>query len=178
MDHDAEPLDKIVPLVNALEAEGFQPVLVGGMALVILGSQRITRDFDFLVSARDMPPNLLEAIYRQGYELVTKFKPAGVVYRTIDNPNVAAARLKMDKPPSLFFFNWETRIKIDLLLDFPFFAGDVAGRAARIVAKSGFIRVASPEDLLRMKEIAYADRKSAADAQDLEFLRRLMKKGS
>jgi hypothetical protein len=31
------------------------------------------------------------------------------------------------------------------------------------------------EDPLRLKEIAYADRKSAADAQDLEFLRNLLK---
>jgi hypothetical protein len=34
----------------------------------------------------------------------------------------------------------------------------------------------APEDLLRLKEIAYADRKSAADAQDLEFLRRMLKR--
>lgn len=175
MANDVNPLEQIAPLANALEAGGFQPVLVGGMALVVLGSQRITRDFDFLVSSRDVPPELIATIYRQGYELVTKFKPRGMVYRTIDNPNVAAARLKMDKPPSIFFFNWKSRLKVDLLLDFPLPARDVAGRAARIITKSGFVRVASPEDLLRLKEIAYADRKSATDAQDLEFLKNLGK---
>ncbi len=174
MASDLDHLEKIAPLVNALEAGGFQPVLVGGMALVILGSQRITRDFDFLVSAQTVSSDLMEAIYREGYELVTKFEPAGVVKRTIDNPAVAAARLKMDKPPSVFFFNWTTRLKIDLLLDFPLPAQDLAGRAAKLSTASGFVRVASPEDLLRLKEIAFADRKSASDAQDLEFLRRLL----
>ena len=36
-------------LLNALAPQGFQPTLVGGMALVTLGSPRVTKDFDFLV---------------------------------------------------------------------------------------------------------------------------------
>ena len=45
--------------------------------------------------------------------------------------------------------------------------------ALRII--SNFLQAASPKDLFRMKELAYADRRSAADAQDLEFLNRLVK---
>ena len=175
MASEIHPLDRIVPLANALEAKGFQPILIGGMALVVLGSRRITADFDFLVSAQAVPPDLVEAFYREGFELVTKFDPEGGVKRTIDNPRVAAARMNMDKPPSAFFYDWKTGLKIDLLFDFPLPACELADRSARIDTASGFVRVASPEDLLRLKEIAYADRKSAADAQDLEFLRRLLK---
>jgi len=47
---DADPLEEIFPLPSALEEKGLQPVLVGGMALFVLGSQRITKGFDFLVS--------------------------------------------------------------------------------------------------------------------------------
>jgi hypothetical protein len=175
---EAGPLDQILPVVNALEAEGLQPVLVGGMALVTLGSQRITRDFDFLVSTRDLPANLVGLIYRHGYRLVTKLNAAGEVARTIDSSKVAAARLRMDQPRSAFFFDRKSGIRIDLLFDFPTPARDIAGRAARVATKSGVLRVASPEDLLRLKEISYADRKSAADGHDLEFLRRLLKAGS
>jgi hypothetical protein len=61
---------------------------------------------------------------------------------------------------------------VDLLLDFPLPAHPVAGRAESVKVGSDRLRVASTEDLIRLKEIAYADRRSASDAQDLEFLKR------
>jgi hypothetical protein len=175
MARDVDPLKEIFPLLGALEEQGLQPVLVGGMALVVLGSQRITKDFDFLVSSKEMSTDLVELVYRQGYELVTKFNKAGEVARTVANPKVAAARLKREKPRSVFFYDWKTGLRVDLLLDFPLATRGIAERAARIGRKPRVLRVAAPEDLLRLKVIAYADRKSTADAQDLEFLRTLLK---
>jgi hypothetical protein len=145
------------------------------MALVVLGSQRITKDFDLLVSSSELSTDLVERIYREGYELVTRLNKAGEVKRTADNPKVAAARLKMEKPRSVFFYDWETGLRVDLLLEFPLPGRDIAERAAKMGKKPRTLRVAAPEDLLRLKEIAYADRKSASDAQDLEFLRNLLK---
>jgi len=178
MAHDADPLKELFPLVSALEEKGLQPVLVGGMALVVLGSQRVTKDFDLLVASRDLPQDLLGVIYKQGYQLIAKFNKAGEVERTIDNSKVAAARLQLDKPRSVFFYNREKGLRVDLLLDFPLPTGNIAARAASIGKKPRTLRVAAAEDLLRLKEIAYADRKSASDAQDLEFLRTLLKERS
>lgn len=178
MARDSDPLKELFPLVNALEEKGLQPVLVGGMALVVLGSQRVTKDFDLLVSSANLSQDLVEVIYRQGYQLVTKLSKAGEVERTIDHLKVAAARLKLDKPRSVFFYNWETGLRVDLLLDFPLPTGNIAARAAKIGKRPRILRVASPEDLLRLKEIAYADRKFATDAQDLEFLRKLLQRRS
>jgi hypothetical protein len=174
---NADPFGQIFPLLRALEEKGLQPVLVGGMAMVVLGSQRVTRDFDFLVSCRDLPPDLVEAIYRQGYELVTKFNALGEVERTVGIPKVATARLKLDGPRSAFFYDPKTGFRVDLLLDFPLAAREIAVRAAKIGKKPDLMRVAAPKDLLRLKEIAFADRKSAADAHDLEFLRKLLQAG-
>ena len=168
-------LEKVVALSEALEKKGLQPVLVGGIALVILGSQRVTKDFDFLVSLQDVSvDDMVEIFYKHGFELVTKCSKEREVLRTVDNPRVAAIKLKSDLPDSLFFFDWKTRLKVDLLLDFPLAAKEVAGRANRVKIKSRSLRVASREDLLRMKEMAYKDRRSASDAQDLEFLRKQM----
>src|SRR5579859_5151305 len=178
MARDADPLREFFPLLNVLELKGLQPVLVGGMALVILGSQRITKDFDLLVSSTDLSQDLVEMIYRQGYQLVTKLNKAGEVQHTIDNSTVAAARLKMDKPRSVFFYSWEKRLRVDLLLNFPPPTVNIAARAAKIGKRPRILRVAAPEDLLHLKELAYADRKSAADAQDLEFLRNLLQERS
>lgn len=178
MARDADPLRAFFPLLNTLEEKGLQPVLVGGMALVILGSQRITKDFDLLVSTAALSQDLVEMIYRQGYQRVTKLNKAGEVERTIDNSTVAAARLTLDKPRSVFFYSWEKRLRVDLLLDFPLPTRAIAARAAKIGKKPRTLRVAALEDLIQLKELAYADRKSAADAQDLEFLRNLLKKRS
>jgi hypothetical protein len=175
MARDADPLGEVFPLLGALEEKGLQPVLVGGMALVVLGSQRVTKDFDLLVSSTELSRDLVRVIYRQGYRIITKFTKAGEVERTIDNPAVALARLQQDKPRSVFFYNRKTGLRVDLLLDFPLPTRDIADRAAKIGKSPRTLRVAAPEDLLRLKEISYADRKSAADAQDLEFLRNLLK---
>ena len=172
----ADPLQEIFPLINGLEEKGLQPVLVGGMALVVLGSQRVTKDFDLLVSSSALTEELMGMIYRQGYQLISKVSKTGEVERTIDNSTVASARLKLDKPRSVFFYKWESGLRVDLLLDFPLPTGDIAARATKIGKKPQTLRVAAPEDLLRLKQIAYADRKSAADAQDLEFLRNLLKR--
>lgn len=171
-----ELIEKVAALSEELARKGFRPVLVGGIALVILGSQRVTKDFDFLVSLQGLPvDDLVEVFYKHGFELVTKFNRQGEVARTVENPKVAAIKLKSDLPQSLFFFDWKTRLKVDLLLDFPLPAREVALRANKIKIRSRSLRIASAEDLLRLKELAYAARRSAADAQDVEFLRRLLK---
>jgi len=163
-------------LTEDLEKHGFYPTLVGGMALVLMGSQRVTNDVDFLVSLQDLlMETVIEVFYRQGFELISKFNERREVLRTINNPRTAAIRLKMDAPESAYFYNHKTELKIDLLFDFPLPAKEVASRALKIKIKSYFLRVACREDLLRMKEIAYADRALATDAQDLEFLRKISK---
>ena len=169
---------EVVALTADLEAGGFRPVLVGGMALVVLGSQRVTRDFDFLVS-RPAPSSrgLVDIMYRHRLELVTKFTLQGEVARTVDKPKVAALKIDGEHLHSLSFFDWKTGLRVDLLLDFPLHAHDLSGLAARVAFPSGHIRVAAPSDLLKLKEIAHADRKSPSDASDMEFLRGIVRKG-
>lgn len=173
----ADHLADVETLADDLARAGFEPVLVGGMALVILGSQRITKDFDFLVAAPDASrPDLIRIMYRHRLELVTKLGPEGEVRRTVDSPRVAGARIGGSQLQRLFFYKDKTGLRVDLLLDHPLPARSVALRAAKVRLKTGHIAVASPEDLLRLKEIAHADRKSASDAQDLEFLRKILKR--
>lgn len=170
-------LAAVESLAGDLETAGFEPVLVGGMALVVLGSRRVTRDFDFLVTSRGAPlGEIVRVMYRHRLELVTKLNRAGDVIRTVDQPNVAVAKVEAAPPQSLFFYDERTGLKVDLLIDHPLPAHAVAGRATKVKLTSRRIPVAAPEDLLRLKEIASAERKSAADAQDLEFLRMMLDK--
>jgi len=163
-------------IVEELEALGLTPVLIGGMALVILGSRRVTRDYDFLVSNyADNPERLIKVFYKKGFELASKIDSEGNIVATLDNEKIAAVRLRLDAPSSAYFLNRQTGLRMDLLFDFPLPAAEIASRAQIKKVRSYGFRIASKEDLLKLKEIAYKDRSLSTDAQDLEFLKKHIK---
>jgi hypothetical protein len=164
---------------EALSDIGLTPVLVGGMALVILGSRRVTHDFDFVIARPDHQLDEVVAIlYSRGLELASRVNQAGDVVATIDNRRVAASRLRIDAPVSAYFFNPATRLRIDLLFDFPIPAAELMKTATTLKVRSQVLRLASEKNLLRLKHIARADRSLAADAQDIEFLEARLKKAA
>ena len=160
-----------------LEAAAFQPVLVGGMALVLLGSQRVPKHYEFLVTVAGPPiDTMVNSMYRRDLHLVTRFTPVEEVLRTIDTMRVAVTKIKRERPNNLTFYNSTTRLRIDLFLDYPFPASDLVQRAAKVLVMNLHLRVAAEEDLVRLKKMAKGGRNSASDAQDLEFLARIKRK--
>jgi hypothetical protein len=171
-------LGQVGEVVATLTALGLQPTLVGGMALVVLGSQRVTRDFDFVVAQPgERLPELVDRLYELGFELVSRLDEHGDVSATIDNPRVAATRLRLDRPVNASFFGPATRLRIDLLFDFPITASLLAERAVRRTIRSVVLHIAGEDDLLQLKRIALADRASASDAQDIAFLEARLSRG-
>lgn len=171
-------LDDVGGVVAALNRLGLDPVLVGGMALVTLGSRRVTRDFDFVVREPGaLLPRVVAALYDRGLELASRVNTDGDVTATIDNPRVAALRLRLDAPSSAYFFNPSTGLRIDLLFDFPIPAATLAEGATRTKLRSAILRVASVADLLRLKRIARAARAAPGDAEDIAFLEARLAKG-
>ena len=171
MPDPASFLEEIGDVTRALSRVGLDPVLVGGMALVLLGSTRVTRDFDFVVpDPRGRIDQLLDAFYERGFELVSRLDDGGDVRATIDNRRVAGARLRMDAPRSAYFYKPSNGLRIDLLFDFPLPASDLAARAESTKVGAQRLRVASEPDLLRLKKIALAARSVPGDAQDVAFL--------
>lgn len=170
-----KPVDhfqEVGEIVTALNRLGLEPILVGGMALVIMGSRRVTRDFDFVITTPDTQIKEMFAIfYDRGFEMAAQVDAQGDISLTIDNPTVAAIRLKMDAPDSIFLINRKTGLRIDLLFDFPISAVELSKNAQPRKVNSQTITIASPKDLLRLKEIAQSARKSPGDAQDIEFLK-------
>ena len=166
-----EHIDAAGEISEALNELGLTPVLVGGAALVVLGSRRVTRDFDFVIaSPHDRLGDAIAVFYDRGFELASRLDEDGDVIATIDNQRVAASRLRIDAPASAYFFNPATRLRIDLLFDFPIPAAELAAKAETIKIRSRAFRIASEDDLLRLKRIAKAARSSPGDAQDIEFL--------
>lgn len=171
----ANPVDHIQTvgkIVTELDRLGLEPILIGGMALVTMGSRRITRDFDFVIIKPDTQLKEMFAVfYDRGFEMAAQLDADGDITLTIDNPNVAAIRLKMDAPDSIFFINRKTGLRIDLLFDFPIPAVELSKNAHPQKINSQTITVASPKDLLRLKEMAQSARKSPGDVQDIAFLK-------
>jgi hypothetical protein len=172
-DQAADLLGAVGDLLADLTRLGYQPTLVGGMALVVLGSPRVTKDFDFLVvrEAREQDA-LLDAFYRRGFALASKIDGHDNILRTIDNKEVAFSRLRIDRPLSAYFFHRGLGLRVDLLFDFPMPARDVYARSTRKKIRSHVMQVASRRDLILMKEIAAGLRGVSTDVQDLEFLKR------
>lgn len=164
-------LDDAGRIVAALTKLGLEPILVGGMALVTMGSRRVTRDFDFVVPAPgDRLAALIDVFYDRGLELAARIDNAGDITATIDNRRVAGVRLRLDAPSSAYFSNAKTGLRVDLLFDFPLPAAQLAAGATRITVRSHGFLVAAEEDLLKLKRIARANRDAPGDAEDIAFL--------
>ena len=171
MSETREYLEEVGAVCRKMRDLGLTPVLVGGMALVVLGSRRVTRDFDFVIARPgDRLEDLIDVFYERGLELASRLSDDGEVVSTIDGRRVAAARLRHDGPASAYFVNQKTRLRIDLLFDFPIPAAQLAEGAMRMKVRSQVLHIASERDLLRLKRIAKAGRSSPGDAEDIAFL--------
>lgn len=167
-------LQAVGEIVEDLRALGLEPVLVGGMALVVLGSRRVTRDFDFVVTKPgDRLGPTIALFYDRGLELVSRLNDMGDVISTIANRKVAAIRLRVDAPASAYFFNASTGLRVDLLFDFPISAVKLAEQATPVTIRAHVFTIASEPDLLRLKRIAKAARSAPGDAEDIAFLESL-----
>lgn len=168
------PIPTVSKLLHELDMLGYKATLIGGTALILLGSQRVTKDADFLMirSAREQR-ELIQAFYKYEFQIISKLNEKQEVVRTINNANVAFARMQIDPPVSIFFYNHKINFRVDALFDFPYSAEEVHSRATVKKIEGTKIHVASVEDLIKMKQIAYADRKKSTDLQDLEFLKSL-----
>jgi hypothetical protein len=146
------------------------------MALILLGSRRVTFDFDFVVARPgDRLDRVLDLLYDTGFELVSRLDKRGEVLATIDNRKVAGARLRIDAPDSAFFLDAATGLRVDLLFDFPIPVAELARNATQRKIRSQRFRIASVPDLLRLKKIAESKRSEPGDAADVAFLETLAK---
>ncbi len=169
-------IEEVGNIAKKLDALGFDPVLVGGMALAMHGSERVTYDFDFVVnSLDDHIKELIGVFYDSGLELASRLDQQGKITATIDNRRVAAARLSLDQPTSVYFTNPKTGLRVDVLFDFPVPARELVVNADKIKVASHVLYVACVKDLLRLKEIAAAERSKSGDSEDLDFLKRKSK---
>lgn len=149
---------------DALGTAGVRYVVVGGVAVVLQGYARMTLDIDLVVHLEDA--NLgraIDALERAGLKPLLPvrardFADAKTRQDWVDNRNMLVFTMRDDslRPP----------LVVDIFAREPFPFDEFWRRATPVVVSNQEVRVASIEDLVRMKQ----DTGRAKDLDDIEKL--------
>lgn len=169
-----------IELLKLLFDSKIPTVIIGGIALRIYNSPRVTHDIDFAIRSLDIE-KVLECLYSKGYYLITSVDDSGV--------SVAAKSTEADlwisneKPGSLTFVvaenvpnldrvkyeNIDITSQIDFLYELPIPFPRLESRAKVVDLEGITIKVASPEDLIALKSAR--SNRSPADDDDIRYLK-------
>ncbi len=146
---------------------GVRFIVVGGTAVILHGVPRTTADLDLVVDLE--PANLrllVSAMTRLGYRPRAPVEPEELCdperrREWIDDKGMLAFTFHLPGHPLA---------DIDVLIDSPVSFAELASRAEQIDAGGLMLRIASVEDLIRMKLVAGRDQ----DLADVDALRRLL----
>jgi Nucleotidyltransferase of unknown function (DUF6036) len=135
---DAQQIECLRELVRWFDAEKVPGVVVGGMAVNLLGRERATKDVDALVYVDD----------GAWAELVASAKPYGFVSRLRD-PLELAAKVRV-----IPLVHSPTFITVDIILGALPFEREVIRRSIRKKARGIEVPLPMPADLVVMKIVA------------------------
>lgn len=159
------PVD-FLSLFTVLAATGMRFVVVGGLAMVLHGIDRLTADADLVVDlTADELPAAISALLAAGYRPL-----APVDAHALTNAETRANWIAT-KGMRVFSF-WDTthtRPTVDILIDSPVPFDELWTNATMTQIGSLQIAIASPPDLIRLKQETGRDR----DAADIEKLKTL-----
>jgi hypothetical protein len=159
------PVD-FISLFAVLAATRIRFVVVGGLAMLLQGVDRLTADADLVVDlAADELADAIRALTASGYRPLAPVDPLALLD--------AATRADWQRSKGMTVFSfWDsthTRPTVDVLLESPVPFEELWERADIIKIGSTDVRVAARDDLIRLKEISGRER----DQADIEALRRL-----
>jgi hypothetical protein len=162
------PVD-FLSLFNALNLGGIRYVLVGGLAAVLHGVDRVTADVDLAIDlAPEGAADCIRLLLQVGLRPMLPVDPTQFA-----DPTARAAWMR-ERGMQVFSF-WDpthTRPSVDLFVENPIPFEELWG-AAQLVRLDGVdIRVASIEHLIRLKHLAGRPQ----DLSDIERLREILRR--
>ena len=139
--------------LGALTDGGFEYALIGGLAVILRGHDRYTRDVDALVwDLDDRLDELASLLPKHGFRPPT------------------TEQLRLSKSTRLLHTIWQEKVFVDFMLGlFPFEREILDHATAMDLGRGGFAKVATPEDLIIMKLTASREK----DIQDVIALKEL-----
>jgi hypothetical protein len=172
-------------ILELLVKNGISYVVIGGVALRLYNSPRVTNDIDIAVRTLDVD-SIISLMYSHSYFLVTDVGDDFIA--VAPNPEEASGWIEKTKCGSISFFAVTRKpetsrvpmesIDISSQVDFLFELGIPIARlrknAKTISLKEFEFPVASIDDLIVLKE--QRRDKSETDEQDIRFLKNLLEK--
>ncbi len=151
------------PIFRALNDSGARYVVVGGVATVLHGYARLTADIDVVVDLAPEPARAVVAALG-----AIGLRPRAPVEAAAFADPASRAGWARDKAMTVFSF-WDPANpmrEVDLFLDCPMPFDELWGRSLVIDLGDTSVRVASIDDLIRLKRLAGRP----VDLQDAEAL--------
>ena len=172
-------------LLRVLIENDVNVILVGGLALRIYNSPRVTHDMDLAIRSLDID-SVIELMYKHGFFMVTSVDENNAYVQI--GPKQASEWIDSSGMSSMTFVEVGeqlsgnavplTKIDITTQVDFLF---DLSVPFMRLMERASMVQVddfsiqlASAEDLLRLKSAR--EDKTGADFADIEFLKELLAK--
>jgi len=157
-------------VLRAFQRHRVRYVLVGGIAVNLLGGMRNTADLDLLVEMTDTNlAKIVKILKRQGYSVRQPVDPMGIADRK------TRADWIRNKHMRAFNFYKDMDFKeVDLIIDSPVSYVTARKRARRVRIGSLVLPVISLGDLIRMKRKAgrHVDKLDIRELKKIERLRR------
>lgn len=158
-------------VLREFEKEGVKYVLVGGVAVNLLGSFRNTTDLDLLVemSGKNLA-KVVKILTRQGYRVKQPVDPMGIADEKtrkdwIKNKNMRAFN----------FYKDQEFKEVDLIIDTPVSYEQARKKSVRVKTERMSLPVVSFDHLIKMKEKA-GRLIDQADIQELKILKKLKRR--
>ncbi len=154
------------PVFRSLESSGARYVLVGGLALLLLGHPKVTADADIVI---DLEPNAARAALLALCALGLRPRVPVTIEEFID-PVVRGALVR-ERGMTVYSL-WDPYVplrQVDIFSEHLIDFAELHARASVVQLLTTNVRVASLRDLLTLKRLAGRD----SDAADLELLEAL-----
>lgn len=158
-------------ILKEFQKQKVKYVLVGGIAVNLLGSMRGTADLDILVEMSDENlTKVVKIMKKKGYH----------VKQPVDPMKIADAKTREDwiknKHMKAFNFYKEEELKeVDIIIDSPVSFNQAVKTAIQMKIEGISLPVISIQNLIKMKEIT-GRLKDKLDIQELKKIKKLRKK--
>lgn len=158
-------------ILREFQKQNVKYVLVGGLAVNLLGSMRTTADLDILVEMSDGNlAKIVRILKKAGYRVKQPVDPMGIADQKTRNDWIRNKHMK-----AFNFYKHDEFEEVDLIIDSPVSFKQAKKDANRIRCGDMMLPVISIDHLIKMKKKAGRS-VDQSDIQELKIIKKLRKR--